>query len=129
MKIYGLTEQEIRSALDTANERYEDNLRFNREPDLERVRRDGKHVYNLTLRVHDSHGPGAKLGYSGRHTVACDYYAHYAFMEAIFTTNSEAKIVTAMERYDGIGEFYAKAPSVADRNVGSIMYPVRYGDM
>lgn len=126
MKVYGLNEQEIRAALDRANEGFDGNLRFNREPEKFGVR---KVHYALTLRVKDSRGPGAKSGFHREHTVSADYYAHYAFMDEVFQANPEAKIISAMETYDGYDEFKEKAPGVAHRQVGSMMYPVSYGDM
>lgn len=125
MKVYGLTERELRDALDQANEEYAGNLRFNREPELFSRRNSG---YLLTLRVEDSAGAGAKTGPSGRRTVSATYYAHREFMACVFVTNPDARIITAMERYDGLGEFMDKAPAVGARNVGSQMYPQRYDD-
>lgn len=126
MEIRHLTAEQVQQALDTANESFSDNLKFGYAPE-----QTGVKVIKVrcTLRVKDSKGEGARMSASGRRTVAATYDAHYAFMEAIMMINPQARISTAMEDYRGIGEFYAKAPRVANIKVGSQAWPVPFGDL
>lgn len=126
MKIQGLTEQQLADAMDNATAWFEDNLTFNRYPEPTNRRGDS---FNLTLRVYDSTGPGAKRGPSGRRTVSANYNAHYAFMREVFNINPGAKITSAMATYNGVAEFELFADDVQYRNVGSMMNPIEYGDL
>lgn len=126
MEIRHLTATQVQEALDTANESFSGNLKFGYTPE-----QTGVKVIKVrcTLRVKDSGGDGARMSASGRRTVAATYDAHYAFMEAIMMINPEARISTAMEDYRGIGEFYAKAPSVAGITVQHCGVRTSFGEL
>jgi hypothetical protein len=125
MYIKNVTASDIGQALkDVANlgETHDHNLTTKRlDPTAQGV--------NVTLRVSDSKGVYAKRGYSGRRTVAACYHGHFEFMAALFRNRPAAKIRSAMETFDGVGEFNAKADHLAAKNLGSMMHPVAYGDM
>lgn len=65
---------------------------------------------------------------TGRRKWAISYEGHYVFMEAIFNRFPEAKLRSALAKYNGQDEFYRFAPIVGLTNVGSMINPVRYED-
>lgn len=76
--------------------------------------------------------PDAELFRSGRHDGrriwAASWAGHYVFMRAVFTIDPDAIIHTSHAEYRGIGDFLAKAPGTAWRNVGSMIQPQSYRD-
>ena len=122
MKLYGITEDQLIDAIaKVSHDSYERNLTANI------VRH--KTYLQWTLRVQDSRGPGAHRAASGRRTCSACWHAHFDVMQAIFLLNPDAKIVTAMARYDGIEDFLAKYRATGDWQVGSRMQPASYGDL
>jgi len=95
--ITSATTYELRRALDKTNEQYEGNLEFNR------LDRKGSMTY-FTLRVKNSHGLGARLGYpirdwktgqitgKSRHLVSACWHAHGHFFEALLEVNKNVWI-------------------------------------
>lgn len=82
--------------------------------------------WRFTLRPRSTKGQYARRGHTGRRVNAICYHGHYAVMERLFETAPEAILISAMVRYDGVDDFYAKAEEVGGRNVGSIMEPLLY---
>ena len=119
MKIKGITENDLRAALnDASTELYADNLQFNREPE-----REGNFLH-FTLRVKNSHEPGAaRASTSNRRLVAACWHAHRDVMRAIFRRAPDALLVTALARYEGTAGFEHEFPHTGTQNAGSIMQP------
>lgn len=78
--------------------------------------------YAVTLKVKDSHGKGAKIGYSGRHTVNACWHVHGDFFDALLDLNPEIVIKTLNRTID------KKGGNWHDWNIGSIMYPRFYSE-
>ena len=108
MQVSGASRQDIDAALDRANEQFDGNLQFNRGPDPVGRR------FRLTLRVANSKGAGAKLGFSGRRTVSACWHAHGAFFDAL----PEDATIRAGEQMIHPGDPWV------DRNIGSMMQPL-----
>ena len=112
------TREQIQQALDKANEEFADNLMFNN------FTPEGKQ-YRVTLRVKDSQGLGARLGFphSGtgkqRHLVSACWHAHGEFFDAL----PEGTSITVAQ----LGTIYA-GDSWQDRNIGSMMQPMYFSE-
>ena len=93
--------------------------------------------HGVRLQVTDINGPGARrhssmyiLGYCEhprRSRFACSH-AHGAFYVAIYEREPWAKIHTAMVYYKDAWDFLGLYRTVLDRNVGSMMFPIRFAD-
>ena len=111
MKIYRCTVRQVVDALARANALFDNNLVFN-------------HCYghptytDVTLRVIDSRGAGARRGLSGSRLVSACWHAHGTFFDALPVP---ARIVTRQ------GTTYPGAPWV-DASIGSMMNPLMYSD-
>lgn len=119
MKLYGMDQTQLHSALDTANEKYKGNIQF-KECKTVGIRKPYMH---FTLRVKDSHGKGAKRGQSGIRTVAACWHAHRDVMKEIFSINPKARLISAMAVYEGIEGFNREFEDTGDRNIGSMVNP------
>ena len=107
------TREELEQALAEINKRYEHNLTWN---NFERLNGNGTR-FRVTLRVKDSHEKGAKIGYSGRHTIYACWHVHGHFFEALLEINEDIVIKTAGRTVDKNGGNWE------DWNIGSLMYP------
>jgi hypothetical protein len=93
--------------------------------------------HRVCMQVADIDGPGARrhshlfyLGYGSwprRSWFACGH-AYGALFTAVYERNPHATIQTAFATYHDAREFLNMYQSVLDRNVGSMMLPIRYGD-
>jgi hypothetical protein len=116
------TQKELNQALNLTNKQYKNNV------DFVHIRPVSKTRLSFRLRVKKSHGPGGKIGFSGRHTIAACYHLHRDFMINLFNLNPTAKIISCQARYDGKDDFNVKYPSIGSKNVGSMMQPVCFAD-
>jgi hypothetical protein len=131
MIISGISRQDLEAARDVAGTLLGNELIFSE------FHSHGTHRHQVRLQVADLDLPGARrhsqlfrLGYGKRPRRSRFACAHsYAFLFcAIFERNPDARIQTAMATYRGFREFLETYPDVLDANIGSIMYPVRFGD-
>ncbi len=76
-------------------------------------------------RGYSSHMRGS--GAFGGNGAVC-FHGHKEFMERIFKFNPDAVIRTKMAAYLGLDSFNEQFPGVGAKNVGSMMYPLRYED-
>ena len=121
MLITGVGEHELFSALHRADA--SGNLTFNRI-DANGHTRAGRRKWQVTLRVNDSRGRFARRGMSGRRMIAACYHAHLAFMRELFALEPSANIFSSMATYTSASDLEARKFDAANRNVGSIMYPL-----
>ena len=117
MRITSVTRQDIEAAMRLSNE----NLQFKR---FDAVGRG----FNVTLRVASSDGAFAKIGYSGRKTVAACWHGHFDFLDNLFYIAPGAVVSNAHATYHGQGDFLLNAPKAGNRNIRSITRPLRYRD-
>lgn len=80
MIITGATGEQIEEALKAANIDFNGNLKFKRFTRV-KTRRDGRPVYNVTLKVEDSHNKGSKRSPSGRRIAAACWHAYGTFID------------------------------------------------
>ena len=116
---------EIMLALVEANEKFGNNLIFNRF-DYAALTRQGKEKFNVTLRVKDSREAGSRLGFPAyltgkqRHLISACWHAHGTFMDAL---PAEAEIIVT-----GVDYPIRPGDRWNDRNIGSIMQPMYYSE-
>jgi hypothetical protein len=114
MKARNVTRDEMYEALDKTNEIYSGNVEFNRF--------EGSRVFNFTLRVKDSLGPGARRGWTGRRMVAACWHVHGHFFEKLIEINPNAEIVSCYSKISAAGGNWQ------DRNIGSMVQPLYYSE-
>jgi hypothetical protein len=120
MIIRGLTEAQIHQAVDKVE-----------NAQVEYTNRKTKNAVNVKLTVKSSRGKYGKtsVGYGrvGQRRVhaLCWHGFRDVFFE-IFKLNPNAVIITAQARYDGLEDFREKYPRTGNKNIGSMIEPVRY---
>ena len=88
MLIKGATEEQIHEALAKANQEFDSNLEFNNFEYIGHTR-GGMQKHRVTLRVIDSRGKGARLGFPNyttgrqRHLVSACWHVHGTFFDAL----------------------------------------------
>ena len=115
MRLQGLSVSELRQVVGEISEMYYDhNLIFNREPEPD-PRHDG--WIRFTLRVEDSSGKGARRNPQGRRMVSACWHAHRDVASLIFQVNPEARLHTAVTKYDGRDHYLTAFPETGERSV------------
>ena len=109
------TQEELHQALNSVNAEYEGNICFNR------LEQQGRRV-RFTLKVHDSHKPGSRLGHSGRHLACACWHAHGHFFDKLFDTNPDAWIRSGKQKITKDGGNWE------DRNIGSMMFSLYFSE-
>lgn len=94
---------------------------------------EGKHCYRFVLRPARERGElrndyRKNSGYHSNGVYAVSWAGHYVFMRAVFELDPEATIKSAVSEWRNRNDFAGRAYASQDRNVGSMMYPVAYGD-
>lgn len=130
MRILRVSEHDIRHAVALANLHYEGNLEVD---NLEPITQDGK-SFQVKLRVKSSRGAGAHHSApngwrDGRRTVALCWHAYRDVLTELFSLKPDAKVRTAMARYDGMTGFIDRYPETYFAQAGSVMYPSTYGTL
>jgi hypothetical protein len=131
MIISGITHEDLESARDVASALLGNEIVFSELHSYSPKR------HQVRLQVRDIDGPGARrhshsyvMGATGkprRSRFACRHtYGH--LFAAIYVRNPLAKIQTAFAYYRDLWDFLAYYQDVLDRNIGSVMYPLRLGD-
>lgn len=98
------------------------------ESRFERMGRDRSIVIRFTLQVADSFGKGARTAASGRHMPKASWQAHRDVMRAIFASDPDATLQTALATYKGRDDFERRFEATGDQNCGSQMQPRRLRD-
>ena len=130
MLITHATQQQIALALEAIQSKYDNNLMFNNFTTLSSNR------HQVTLRVRDSRGKGARLGsyqnqldsllrptnsYEAwrkrRHMTSACWHVHGGFFEALFALAPEAVIISRGSKIT------QDSRNWEDYDIGSVMYP------
>jgi len=122
MKVWGVTVEEVRSAVAVAALAYDRNIVFKREPE-----KDGRAV-RFTLTVANSRNKGSRMSHTGRRIAACCWHGHRDVMLAIFARNPDARVKTALADYRGMVDFADKYPATGYTNIGSQCDPMDIQD-
>ena len=107
-----------------SEEHYGGNLTFELE-DLHGVRRNR---YRFKMGA-TSGKPGSRTSASGRRGPWACWDAFRDVLAGIFIEDPDALIRTGMATYKNARDFLNKYPYSGDRNVGSMVAPVSYGDL
>ena len=108
---------ELQRIVWSVGKRYQGNLKHDAR--FERIGRDGALVIRFTLAVHDSRAKGARRSAAGRHMPKASWQAHRDVMRAIFRSDPEAKLQTALATYDGRADFERSFEATGDKVVQS----------
>ena len=108
------TKKDIECALETVNLSFEGNVIFNRFDSTSDTR------HNVTLRVENSKGLGAKRGFSGRRTISACWHVHGVFIDSL---PDEARIFSSY-----FNKWIKPGDKWNDKNIGSLASPQRYSD-
>jgi hypothetical protein len=132
MIISGVTREDLEAARDVASAALGNQLIFTRFDSYSATR----HV--ISLQVKELDAPGARLhlhsyylGYAWkprRSRRACGH-AFGAFLTAIFERAPGARVQSTMNTYSGYKDFLEHYQDVLDTNVGSVIFPIRFGDL
>ena len=114
MIVSNTSKRAIEAALNTLNKDYKGNICFNRFEALN----SNKTRFAVTLRVKDSRKRGAKLGYSGRHTIAASWHVCGKFIDLLFDLCPETKLRIRGRAYNNRSWYWE------DWNDGSYINPV-----
>lgn len=118
MEMTGITFEDFNDACRAVSIRYGRNVRMHA---------DAKAVSSRSSRgrveVLDSHGPGARRAWSGRHGRWACWHVYRDVLSELFDTNPEATIRTSLTVYKGARDFELIYPGTADKNIGSMMSP------
>jgi hypothetical protein len=132
MKV-NLSTDQVREVIETVSTRdYHGNLRANRLDDASNSRT----VWTeFTIRCVSSKGSGHKVSLSAmpfngkeRHLTAACWHAHRDVMKELFARYPNAKLSSAMAKYDGRADFLANFEATGYANIGSQMFPVQARD-
>jgi hypothetical protein len=116
MMAHNVTAAQLHKALIAVNVRYEGNVTFNNlMPVGRRVR--------FTLKVKDSHGPGHRIGHSGKRMVSACWHVHGHFFEEVFKVEPKARIQSA-----GRGDITKDGGNWEDWDIGSRAQPLGFSD-
>jgi hypothetical protein len=119
MIIKNVTRDDLEKALAMVNVKYKNNITW------EKLEPYGKH-WRARLRVRDSRGPGARLGFgspgSQRHLIAACWHVTGNWFDALFAVNPSAVV-------DSLGKRITKDHgNWVDRNIGSQVYPMMWSE-
>ena len=128
METRNATMADVQSALVEVNKLYDGNVQF-KHLDMK-----GRNI-QFTLRVADSHGKGARLGFPNittgkqRHLPDACLHVHGHFFEALFAINPSAAVVGGYDPDTGRKLRITKdGGNWQDRNIGSQVYPLFFSE-
>lgn len=113
------TGYELTKALEIINQKYNNNVIFNREPE-----NISSNSVRFTLKVKNSSEIGARRGFipRGRKMTSACWHVHGDFFEALLSINPKAVIKAGPKTIDINGGNWQ------DWNIGSIMQPMYYSE-
>ena len=122
------TQTELDNAMEIVNRKYNNNIIFNN------LSYTGRQI-NFTLKVKDSHGKGARLGfphtswetrtgkpYKQRHLINACWHVHGDLFDALFSINDNIFI------WSGGKKICSSFGNWEDRNIGSQYQPFYYSE-
>lgn len=110
------TPLELSQVLRVVNKKYDGNVEFKRLPEWV-----GRSV-RFTLKVKNSKGKGARLGFTGKHIASACWHIHGDFFEALLSVNPQAVIRAGSRVID------VRGGNWDDWNIGSIVNPLYYSN-
>lgn len=131
MLIRGVTEEDVRAALEVADYGYR-NLCFSQGPE---PISENRLSWQLKLGVEDLDGPGCRRSapqvwrFFRRHRIrsAC-WHAHRNYLYALFERAPQARVTTSIASYQSYRDFLCHHSVTGDIGIGSIAAPYRLAD-
>lgn len=105
MKVFNVTEQNLRDALREANKMFDGNIKFGR---LDEDWNHGRFHFKVLLRCKNSKKYGGMTAHSGRRINSGSWFAHFNFMQELYKIEPYAKIVTMLATYQDAADFRRK---------------------
>lgn len=133
MLIKGAAQEQLTKALETVNKRFDGNIQFNRFSHAGHTR-DGKEKFNVTLRVGNCRGKGARLGFTdrdyktgevtrkARHLIYACWHVHGYFFDAL-PEGTQIKTGGSLAHPDNDQGWVKPGDRWNDWNIGSQMVP------
>lgn len=120
MYVKGVSADDIRTVVDDVSARlFDGNVTIKDSRDQSNSR--GARA-SFTLKVSNSHGPGARTSWTGRHMPVACWHAHWHVLDALLAKYPHAEVRTAMAVYTH-DTFRERAADTAHRNIGSLFAP------
>ena len=110
------TYQEISQAIEATSARFNHNIESNR------FEQDGK-TFFVTLKAKDSHGEGARIGFTGRALPNACWHVYGNFFDELFRQNPEIVVIALGKKITNDGGNWE------DSNVGSLVHPRWFSEM
>lgn len=111
MIIRHVTAEELYQALHEVNKVFDGNICFRK---LDQI---GHKAYRVALYTHDSHGPGARISFTGRHMRYACWHVHGLFFEHLFLINNNVMIRSNGMKIDSPDDNWQ------DWNAGNLLNP------
>lgn len=84
--------------------------------------------FDFTIRMRHADAYGAAVTRKGHRSSYACWHAHRDLMMVMFGRHHSLKLVSGIIRYDGFGDFMESYAATGERNIGSMMEPVRAAD-
>jgi hypothetical protein len=110
------TKEQLNQALNFVNLKFDNNVQF------KEIKQISSKRVNFTLRVKNSSGTGAKIGYSGRKTISACWHVHGYFFEYLFLQYPEIYIISQGKKLTDNSDNWQ------DQNIGSQFRPLMFSD-
>ena len=110
------TKLQLDEALNCVNQKFDDNIQFKEFKQISSKR------INFTLRVKNSSSPGAKIGHSGRKTIAACWHVHGYFFEYLFLQYPGIVIISQGKKLKDNSDNWQ------DQNIGSYYRPLQFSE-
>jgi hypothetical protein len=111
------TIDQLNEALNFVNQLFNNNIKF------KEIKQISSKRINFTLRVKNSSGKGAKIGYSGRKTISACWYVHGYFFEYLFLQYPDIFIISQGKK------MIDNSDNWKDQNVGNVYNPISYSSL
>lgn len=112
MKVWGLTEEQVKIAADTSGVR------------VNELKKEGR-ALRFTLRLKEGK-KWQRVSHTGRKVAAVCFHGHLSFMREVFRLCPEARIKTCCADYHSAQELDETAHKAGERNTGSMFYHLEY---
>lgn len=112
MKIKGVTESQLKIALNNVNLIFDGNVRYGRCDSINET------AWFITLKTNDSKKYGGMTAHSGRRIASASWFVVKNWIEELYKLNDKIKIVTMLTTYNDYPDFRRKFLKTREMNGG-----------